>query len=240
MKEIPMPMQSRTFQLTSLLIALVAITSVSRADSVLYTDGPPGGNLAFGIFSGLVTQDSFTLSSPSILTAVTYGNWLPNGKENFPQLPPSVGIAVDWAIVVSEGSSTLACSNCSGTAKLTPDGTFTVADPQINFNGVIQLFSLPDISLAPGTYWLALANQINSGDAAAYWDSDGGPSGVWIINGGGTDLSGKNCSPGPDGACSSTFTIFGIPSETPEPGSLILLSSSLILLAVKVRRINEA
>lgn len=214
------PCNVRLFVLAALLAAL---TPIGRASTTIYTNGPTNGNFAAtGINNGNQTEDSFTISVPSILTSVTFGNWIIGGDQ---------ALAIDWAIVPSEGSQTPVCNTCSGTATLSGVLDFDNSLAAVSD----QTFSVPDITLAPGTYWLELQNELLSEGDAAYWDINGGPSMSWDNSTG--DLSG-DCNLSPSGSCSNAFTIYGTTSAsaTPEPASLALLGSALTLLAAKIRR----
>lgn len=226
-----MRISNRSTQILTLLIALGACAAAAKADTTLYTDGAPSGAYnAWIINQGLQIENSFVLSSSSTLTGVTFGNWLISGD---------TASSVDWAIVGSEGSQTPVCGSCSGTASLTPDGTFAAYSSDVDFQGINQSFSLPSLNLAAGTYWLELQNEVVSNNDLGYWDMNGGPSMVWENQAG--DVDGSNCTTytaEPAGACSDSFTIVGTSSTgvTPEPGSLALLASGITLLGAEVRR----
>ena len=230
-----MRLHLRAFRLTFSLVAVLIAVTAAKADT-LYSDGAPSGNAGWVISpspgppaaASYQVQNSFTLSSASTLTAVTFGNELP---------PNTTGLTVEWMIVDSEGSQTPVCASCSGTASLTPDGTFTAfSSPPLL--GINQKFVLPDISLPAGMYWLALQDEVtdNSIVPVAFWDLNGGPSLVWQSSLG--DQSGVRCStlvPLKATTCADAFTIIGSVSPVPEPGPLVLLGSA-VLLGVEVRR----
>jgi hypothetical protein len=214
---------NRSVRFLSLLIALSAIGVAARADT-LYSDGPINGTVAgWTINQGFQVEDSFTLSSASTLTGVTFGNWLFYGDS---------ASSVDWAIVGSEESQIPVCAGCSGTASLTAGTTF---DNGEGYDVVDQSFSFASLGLAPGTYWLELQNEVVSNGDPGYWDMNGGPSSIW--DSGADDQSGTNCTIAP-GACSDPFTIMGTTttSATPEPGSLALLFSGVTLIGAEIRR----
>lgn len=205
-------------------------SSVAKADTALYTNGPTNGTYgALEITGPMAVEDSFTLSSASTLTSVTFGNWVTNGQ---------TALSVYWAVVSGEGSLAPACGTCSGTATLTE-----VTTPVTNggYYVVDQSFSLPGVDLPAGAYWLELGNETTNGvDEIAFWDENGGPSMVWYSLYG--DLSGANCSATftnqAAGSCSNAFTIYGTAaaSTTPEPGSFLLLGSAVALLGARTRR----
>jgi hypothetical protein len=211
----------RKIRVLGLFSLLCALCSVAKADTVVYTDGPTNGTVSgWTINSGFSVQNSFTVSSSSTLTSVTFGNWLSSGDS---------ATSVDWSIVTSEGGSTLACSGCSGTGSLTE--VTTPYSNGLGFDIVDQNFSLGDISLDSGTYWLQLSNLVISNGDPGYWDMNGGPSQVWESSLG--DVSGSNCTTQQDqpaGSCSDAFTIYGSGGATPEPNSVALLGSGFAMI----------
>ena len=214
--------------------ALLMAISVSAANAaILYNDGAPNGTYnAWGDGGTQQIEDFFNLAGPSVLRGVTFGNWLTSTE---------TGTTVEWAIVGSEGSQIPVCNTCSGTATLTAGASFAVTFVvgNITFIGVDQIFSLPDISLGAGTYWLALGDETynQTGNTyGIYWDMNGGPSNVWQNSLG--DQSGSNCFDGA-GLCSNSFTILGSASSltpVPEPLTLSIFGAGLVAAAAIRRR----
>jgi hypothetical protein len=95
-------------------------------------------------------------------------------------------------------------------------------------------FSLPGISLAAGTYWLGLQNEVNTNGTDGHWVINGGPLSNWQSDFGyQTGSYGVVADPG---QCSDTFTIYGAKSVTPEPSSLALFGSGMTLVGTEIRR----
>jgi hypothetical protein len=206
-----------------ILVAMTAVGGVAKAD-MLYSNGAPTGRDGWVIQGGDAVEDSFTLSSMSDLTGITFGNWLVSGDS---------ATTVEWEIVGAEGSQTPACAECAGTGMLTAAGTFTVAFAPDELQGVIQSFSLPNLELGAGTYWLELQNEVTSSGRVGFWDMSGGPSQIWQNSSG--DQSGSACVDGP-GECSDSFTILGETTTVPEPNSAFLLIGGLLFVGIMGRR----
>lgn len=151
-------------------VAVAALTLVAMSQqasaSTLYDNGQVNGTITGWTLSSVyAVSDSFTLSQASILTGVNFGVWI---------LPTDVLTSVDWAITSTPGTYPV-----TGTAAVTTGSALT---PTSNYGGggiyqvSVDSFSLPNISLAAGTYYLVLQNSVTVANSVAYWDENDGPS----------------------------------------------------------------
>ncbi len=174
-----------------------------------------GGDTIDGAYA---VTDSFTLTSPATISQVMFGDWLAL-RNNLS--------SVQWAITTSAfGGSTLA----SGDAASFSSKLENHNDSSDMYQNV---FSIPNLTLSAGTYFLQLDKAtFTGGGADAYWDLSYGPSSAVSAQYGA----------GP----SETFALYGTdasvpptvppPAATPEPSSLLLLGSGLAGLAGMIKR----
>ena len=206
------------------------------ADSTLYDNTGPtsygyNSNGAFTINEGLEVADSFTLASNSTLTGVNFIAWLPDVfAGNFGT--GNAMTSVDWLITGTAFGGNL---YGSGTASVTDSYLKTVQNGSYDLYQVS--FSLPDLSLTAGTYYLQLQNAVTVDGQAAYWDTSNGLSDA-VGAGGGDPPSDLNGVVSTVGTNSETFQIIGNAdaSATPEPSSFLLLGSGLAGLAGLIKR----
>ena len=130
-----------------LVCAGTFLMGVPALASVLYDNGPINGTQGTGApqISPNAISDSFILSGASTITGTAnLGLWIDHGDT------PST---VDWSINASPFTGILA----SGTAAWSSTFLFTNT---FNFDIYSASFSIPNVSLAAGTYWLQLDNAV--------------------------------------------------------------------------------
>ena len=182
-------------------------------DSVLYSNGADDGINAYTINSGYSVTNSFDLSAPNTATSVTFSNWF---------FPGDTASSVDWAITTAPFGGT---TEASGTASLTG----TLVGQGLGFFDIYsETFSLGSVSLAAGTYYLQLGNEVVSFGDPGYWGESAGPS-FACQSGNGLDCL---------GIPSESFSISGgsAPPPIPEPSSLVLFGTGLLGAAGALRR----
>ena len=190
--------------LAALLLGLLGVLAAvpASADTTLYSNGPGNYGLdAWTINYGNSVTDSFTISQDATILGATFDVWAS---------PGDTLASVDWSIGISQYGGTVTTASTTGAF---------VETNAYGYNIYTESFSIPNLSLAAGTYWFTLQNAIVPGGDPIYWDENDGPSlgyssSVGSIgdydaaNGYGTGLSG-----------SETFTL----TATPEPSSFLLL-----------------
>ena len=204
-------------------VSLVAIASFAffglfqqASASVLYDNGPIGGAGGNNIEAGYAISDSFLLSSSSILTGVDFGAMVYRNANNLN--------TVDWAITTSPDTypTTSSPGTFVGTASVTTGSivAYSTNPLGVEFQTTQDSFSLPNIMLNAGTYYLVLQNAANGTIQPLYWDVNFGPSSATESNPHQT-------------AYSNSFQILGTSSEiTPIPASLPLFATGLGFLGL--------
>ncbi len=202
----------------TILLATAAAATLSA--ETLYSNGGVNGTFAgLQISQAYATSDSFTLGSNSTLTgASNIGIWVDTGDTL---------TSFDWSISTSPdggGTSEGSGSGFSSATELTPTSSYGFSG---EYNVYNVSFTIPDLALAAGTYYLTLQNATTANQGGVYWDQNDGPSTASTYYDG-TFL---------DAVESESFEIDGTTSSTtPEPGTLVLFGSGLLGMAGLIRR----
>lgn len=216
-----------------LLTAVIVFAMAPAMAGTLYDNGPINPNNGSWLINNVPEQgswgsvtDSFVLSSSSTVTGATVGIWVFAGRT--PE-------QVDWAITSSPFGGT---TYGSGTASFTNN---QVADLDGMYDVDLSSFSTGSLALAAGTYWLQLSDASTSNPHWDWvnWAESDGPSLAWetgnYYNNGGTY---QLCSACVMGGGSESFQINGYSSLVPEPGSLALTGSGVLLAGLLRRRLR--
>jgi PEP-CTERM motif len=209
-----------------LTVCLLALALPAMADSVVYNNGYIGSiSDSWTINLGFWVQDSFYLTSHTQLTGVDFTVLESQGDKMQ---------TVDWQLLSTQpgvGLGLPTTINVNDTVLSTGGFGYQVDDIS---------FTLPNLNLNGGTYWLRLSNATTR---------DQGNPVYWIENDGG------GCtSPGcPSQALATTvgsigsevFDIRGIKladgdtsafNQSPEPSSLAIFGSGVVALAGRLRK----
>ena len=198
-----------------LVLGLSLFTAVCAwTQTDLYDNGPTDGTTdAWTINFGFIVSDTFTVGSSASIGGIAFAAWL---------FPGDVLESVDLSITSSEFGGT---TYFDGIVNVTQYGCVT---NQFGFNVCIESGSFNPAYVNAGTYWLNLRNAVvNTGDPV-YWDENSGPSQA-SENSVGT-IPSESFS---IGACGGPDCF---PPPSPEPGSLLLFASGVLISAAAVRR----
>jgi len=190
------------------IAALSALAALPASATVLYSNGAVNGYTdAFFVSSTFTVSDSFTLAQDSTAVGVSnLGLWVVSG---------GTPTSFDWTISTGQlGGGTVLASGSgfdTSTKLIADNGTGgNRADDAVWAVG----FSLNNLSLSAGTYWLTLSNA--TGTNTVRWDASLGPSSA-VDKGPGGTIS----------IVSESFEIDGPDTGTPEPASAALLAGGL-------------
>jgi len=239
-------MKMKVFAALSLALVCVAATAPAFASNVVlysndtsasyvgngYAGGWPVYNTVDNQFSA---ANSFSLNAASVVQGATFGLWVPAGD---------TVQSVNWAITTTpfdtNGGTTLATGTATGLSN-TPTSAF----PDVNIDAETISFAGVTLS-ATTTYWFQLFDATSSTGGEIDWDESNGPSVGYQSFFTGVNNGNLCCGPAQTPAVtgSDTFQLLGAPippvnptiESTPEPGSLMLLSTGLVGLAGALKR----
>jgi hypothetical protein len=208
-----------TLSLTAYIAAAVFSVTSAHAATIV-NDAPPNGNSIDIVYSR--AADAFTFSGTGLINGINF--WYQTDTGDFPTDLSTVA----WAIY-SNASGSLGSVLASGTA--TPGVSFDLPN-----NADFATFSIPDVELGHGTYWLELHAGVSLTDTNNNLD-------IWWAN---TDLtrpldalmdSGTNTPATPVGTPgfqTLAFQLLGaggsVDNSVPEPSALMLVLPGLAML----------
>lgn len=208
----------RTPHLLLLTITLLLLAAIpASADTILVDNGPVNGNIGGSLINfGYSTADSFDLSTTEMITGFIFGTWtLPNN--NVSDIPQTV----DWQITADDP---FGLNVVAGVAAVDLTSTYLYTNTQ-GFDIYSNYFQITNVSLPAGEYWFQLGNAITNQSGIVLWDVNNGPADAFLFDGAtASSLAYTDPLTGEDYSGSESFQIL-----TPEPGTMALLGSGLLL-----------
>ena len=172
-------------------------------------------------------SDTFTLLNNTALNSVQVAIWFPSTATVPASLNYCISLTADCSVSLEAGTNT-------------PLTHATVIGSTAGYTLDDFSFALAGNTFSSGTYWLQLSNTSLTG-GSAFWDVNHGTGCTGDNGSGGGCPSGGVASPG-ETAIASQGVAAGNNSEsfqlftTPEPGSLAMMGSGMLLLLAGVLR----
>jgi len=219
-------MRTLLISLSALSLAFLVAPASAQNGNIVYNNGmlPCEGGCtdAWDINQGYVTSDTITLTAEARVTGFDIWTW---------EFPMDRVLRLGWSITSSENGGTV---YGRGTALVDDHGG------QLNEYGFyvdkVTLTGL-DVNLTRGTYWLNLSNAVTAMHDPVYWDENSG----YACTSPGCPSLASETQVGT--IPSETFDVRGIyskggdeQSKAPKPGTLVVITSGLLGLAVTIRR----
>lgn len=210
-----------------LLASAVFLLTIPAWADVIYSAGAINGNIYADSFytpAGWTLSQPFTVGSDSVVTDLSdVGIWIFGGY-SFQSLTWTISTGAD-------GSGAIATDTVSSPAsstQLTPASDYGYSGQADVYS---MSFSVPDVLLTSGTYYLTLSNgatncNCSSADESLYWDrNDVDNTGVAYFSGN-PDFADVGWAFQVDGYSAGT-------SPVPEPSDLILVGAGILAIMVQ-------
>ena len=171
------------------IVTLFAATAVGQ--QTLYDNGPDGDIGYYHVNFGSAVTNSFTLPQAATVTSVVLTLYDVDDR-NLPQ-------HLKWTITTEPLGGEVKGSGFVGLTRLEPPYL-----TQFLFFGWKMSFSVPNLALAPGTYYLQVQDVVTHWDTWAFWaESAGGSSTAYY------EAIGQNGAGMVTPVASESFTVLG-------------------------------
>lgn len=206
-----------------LLASALLLLAIPAWGDILYSSGPIDDTAAWDSFASLpfTLSESFAIASPSYVTDLSNMGIVIADGYTFTNFTWTISTGADGSGTV-EATDTVSAPSTS---------SFIVAETPGEWDLYNMSFSVPDVLLAAGSYYLTLSNGITNcgcpgyANESLYWNENGSPGGVAYFDG------------SPDYSAGWSFEVDGSSaSGVPEPGSMLSLALGLAALGLVARR----
>ena len=142
---------------------LLLLATPGFAQEVLYDNGPDADVGYYCVNGGAETANSFLLSEEAAVTSFTLTIYAVDDRN-----PP---LRVRWTVTSEPFGGTVLGEGFTGLSRL--------EDPYLTkflFFAYKVGFQVPELSLAPGTYYIQVQDVVTRWDTRAFWAESAGPS----------------------------------------------------------------
>ncbi len=201
------------------LTILCLTLALPAMSGTIYENGPINGEVdAWVINNGDIVSDTLTVfGGNSIVTGLSFAAWLFPG-DTLTSVEVSITSQINAGTIYFDETVAFSASDC--------------APNQEGFNVCTETGSFNGPTLPKGTYWLNLQNASVTNDDLIGWDQNSGVG----CHSPGCPSQGWDSNAGP--IPSESFSVLGSASSTtPEPSSIVLFGSGLVVgMAGMLRR----
>lgn len=222
--------RSKTLSAAAVWAVVSAVAPLTVSAQLLYTNGVPDNQNGLIVNNGFTSANDFSVATPTSLTSFDW-YFLRRGSAG----PSTIFGNFSWEILANSAGepsgSALATGSVSNASASKTSFACCIGQGHLYDTYLFSGISFNSLSLGPGTYWLGLGgfSETSHSPYTGYWASSVGHSGneAWEFH---------------DGSwftfqMEGSYNIYGTAQNAvPEPGSIALLATGLIVLVPAFRR----